>query len=101
MDLTGVIDREARSVMRHVLRGVIAIDGPSGTGKSTVARRLALDLSAGYLDTGAMYRAVTLVALRAGIALEDAASLLPRLRLTVGADPAAPLVLLAGEDVGA
>ena len=87
--------------MRHVLRGVIAIDGPSGTGKSTVARRLAFDLNAGYLDTGAMYRAVTLAALRAGVAPEDAATVLPRLRLTVGTDPAESTVLLDGEDVAA
>jgi len=78
---------------------VIAIDGPSGTGKSTVARRLALDLGAGYLDTGAMYRAVTLAALRSGVHPEEAASVLPRLRLTIGTDPADIAVLLAGEDV--
>ena len=46
---------------------LIAIDGPSGTGKSTVARRVAAELGAGYLDTGAMYRMVTLAVLRAGI----------------------------------
>ena len=85
--------------MRHVLRGVIAIDGPSGTGKSTVARRLALDLAAGYLDTGAMYRAVTLAALRAGMPGEEAVALLPRLRLTVSTDPAVQFVLLDDEDV--
>ncbi len=46
---------------------VIAIDGPSGTGKSTVALRVAAELGAGYLDTGAMYRMVTLAVLRAGV----------------------------------
>ncbi|MET3806952.1 cytidylate kinase [Nakamurella sp. UYEF19] len=46
---------------------IIAIDGPSGTGKSTVARRVAAALGAGYLDTGAMYRMVTLAVLRAGV----------------------------------
>jgi CMP/dCMP kinase len=46
---------------------VIAIDGPAGSGKSTVARRLAQRLGLGYLDTGAMYRAVTFAALRRGI----------------------------------
>jgi cytidylate kinase len=95
----GEDDREAESVRRHVLRGVIAIDGPSGTGKSTVARRLALDLGAGYLDTGAMYRALTLATLRAGLPPEEAASLLPGLRLTVSTDPAAGFVLLNVEDV--
>ena len=46
---------------------VIAIDGPAGSGKSTVARRLAVRLGLDYLDTGAMYRAVTFAALRRGI----------------------------------
>ena len=46
---------------------VIAIDGPAGSGKSTVARRLAERLELEYLDTGAMYRAVTFAALRRGI----------------------------------
>jgi cytidylate kinase len=52
---------------------VVALDGPSGTGKSTVARRLAAALGAAYLDTGAMYRAVTLAVLRAGVDPADSA----------------------------
>jgi cytidylate kinase len=51
---------------------VIAIDGPAGSGKSTVARRLAERLGLQYLDTGAMYRAVTFAALRRGIDPADA-----------------------------
>ena len=51
---------------------VIAIDGPAGSGKSTVARRLADRLGLDYLDTGAMYRAVTFAALRRGIDPADA-----------------------------
>lgn len=51
---------------------VIAIDGPAGSGKSTVARRLAERLGLTYLDTGAMYRAVTFAALRRGIDPADA-----------------------------
>ena len=51
---------------------VIAIDGPAGSGKSTVARRLAAYLGLDYLDTGAMYRAVTFAALRRGIDPADA-----------------------------
>ncbi|HEX6568156.1 MAG TPA: (d)CMP kinase [Acidimicrobiales bacterium] len=51
---------------------VIAIDGPAGSGKSTVARRLAERLGLDYLDTGAMYRAVTFAALRRGIDPADA-----------------------------
>jgi len=54
---------------------VIAIDGPAGSGKSTVARLLATRLGCLYLDTGAMYRAVAYLALRDGVALDDAASL--------------------------
>jgi cytidylate kinase len=54
---------------------VIAIDGPAGSGKSTVARLLAARLGYLYLDTGAMYRAVALLALKDGVALDDSASL--------------------------
>jgi len=46
---------------------IITIDGPAASGKSTVARLLADKLKAGFLDTGAMYRAVTLTAMQAGI----------------------------------
>lgn len=51
--------------------GVIAIDGPAGTGKSSVSKLLAHKVGAHYLDTGAMYRAATLAVLRAGVALTD------------------------------
>jgi cytidylate kinase len=54
---------------------VIAIDGPAGAGKSTVARRLAEELGFTYLDSGAMYRTVALAALRAGVDVEDAEAL--------------------------
>lgn len=54
---------------------VIAIDGPAGSGKSTVARLLAARLGYLYLDTGAMYRTVAYLALREGVALDDTASL--------------------------
>lgn len=54
---------------------VIAIDGPSGTGKSTTAKIVAKDLGITYLDTGAMYRAVTFAALEKGISPTDAAGL--------------------------
>jgi cytidylate kinase len=50
---------------------VITIDGPAGAGKSTVARTVAGELGYRYLDTGAMYRAVTLAALRAGVDSDD------------------------------
>jgi cytidylate kinase len=54
---------------------IVAIDGPAGSGKSTVARGLAQRLGFRYLDTGAMYRALTLLALEEGTDLDDEASL--------------------------
>lgn len=57
---------------RHI---IIAIDGPSGTGKSTTAKIIAKNLGITYLDTGAMYRAITLAALEAKIPPEDEAGL--------------------------
>jgi cytidylate kinase len=84
------------------LRGVVALDGPSGTGKSTVARRLAERLGASYLDTGAMYRAVTLAVLRAGVDPADLARVVPIAEsadLRMGTDPASPTVHLGDEDV--
>ena len=50
---------------------IITIDGPAGSGKSTVAERLAEKLSIAYLDTGAMYRAITLAALQRNIPLDN------------------------------
>jgi cytidylate kinase len=52
-------------------RGQITLDGPSGTGKSSVARNVARKLGAAYLDTGAMYRAATVAVLDAGVSLDD------------------------------
>lgn len=83
---------------------VIAMDGPSGTGKSTVARRLAAELGASYLDTGAMYRSATLHVLRTAVDVTDGeavAAATAQLALSMGTDPAAPSVRLAGEDVSA
>lgn len=54
---------------------VIAIDGPAGSGKSTVARRLAERLGFTYIDTGAMYRGIALLALRGGVPLTDVPAL--------------------------
>ena len=56
-------------------RVVIAIDGPAGTGKSSVSRGLARALGARYLDTGAMYRIATLAMLRGGVDLQDPESI--------------------------
>ena len=78
------------------------MDGPAGTGKSTVARRLAASLGAQYLDSGAMYRAATLGVLRAGVDPAEAAAVcaeVARRRIEVGTDPDHPTVLLDGEEV--
>lgn len=83
---------------------VIAVDGPAGTGKSSVSRGLARALGARYLDTGAMYRMVTLAVLRAGIDPADGdavAAAVDRVELAVGYDPDEDRSLLAGEDVSA
>lgn len=58
-------------MMKSGTAKVIAIDGPAGSGKSTVARALAERLGLGYLDTGAMYRAVTVAALGKGVDVSD------------------------------
>jgi CMP/dCMP kinase len=80
----------------------IAIDGPAGTGKSSVAKGLARALGARYLDTGAMYRIVTLHMLRAGVDLSDPeaiAAALPDVVLSVGYDPDIEQYYLGEEDV--
>lgn len=81
---------------------VLAVDGPSGTGKSTTCRALAKKLDAKYVDTGAMYRVATLAVLREGVDPSDAAAVnkvTADLPLTVSDDPDSTEVLLAGEDV--
>jgi cytidylate kinase len=71
---------------------VIAIDGPAGAGKSSVARALAAELGFTYLDSGAMYRCVALAALRGGVDLDDASAM--------GGVAEAISILLDGERVG-
>ncbi|CCF62982.1 Cytidylate kinase (CK) (Cytidine monophosphate kinase) (CMP kinase) [Nocardia cyriacigeorgica GUH-2] len=81
---------------------VVAMDGPSGTGKSSVSRRLAARLGARYLDTGAMYRVATLRVLREGVDLTDPAAIaaaVADLPLTIGTDPSHELIQLDGADV--
>jgi len=67
--------------------GQVTLDGPSGTGKSSVARAVAVRLGAAYLDTGAMYRAATVAVLDAGVDPEDAdavAQVVAAARIEVG-----------------
>lgn len=86
---------------------IIAIDGPAGSGKSTVAKRVAKELVFRYLDTGAMYRAVTFYALASGVRPTDVqglARIAQRDTIEFAHEPGNPFptrVLIAGEDVTA
>jgi cytidylate kinase len=73
-------------------RCVVAVDGPSGSGKSTVSRRLAIAVDGVYLDTGAMYRAVTWAVLQGGADLADPDAITKialETELSIGTDPLA------------
>lgn len=81
---------------------VVAIDGPSGSGKSSTARGVAQRLGLAYLDTGSMYRAATWGYLEAGIPDQDSAAILRLTReaeIEVGTLPASPLIVFNGVDV--
>ena len=78
---------------------IVAIDGPAGAGKSTVARRLAERLGFRYLDTGAMYRALTWLALREGLPLADGAPLGDLARKSPVVFDEVGRVFIAGSDV--
>jgi len=81
---------------------VVAIDGPAGTGKSTVSRQLAQRVGAQYLDTGAMYRAASLAVLRGEVAPDDddaVADLVGTLAIDLHDGPDGAIVILDGEDV--
>lgn len=83
-------------------RLVIAIDGPSGSGKSTTARGVASRLGLAYLDTGAMYRAVTVAFLDAGVDPADTAGVIAATRdadLEISTDPDDQWVRVNGRDV--
>ncbi|WP_183598697.1 (d)CMP kinase [Paenibacillus phyllosphaerae] len=80
----------------------VALDGPAGAGKSTVARQVAKRLGYVYVDTGAMYRAVTLAAIRSGIRPDEAdklRELVASLEIALMPGPEGQVVLLNGEDV--
>lgn len=81
---------------------IIAVDGPSGSGKSSTARGVATKLGLRYLDTGAMYRAVTWSALEHGLDLDDTAAVAERARalvLSVSTDPQRAQFAADGTDV--
>ncbi len=81
---------------------VIAMDGPAGSGKSTAARRVAAELGLRYLDTGAMYRALTWWLIDQQVELADTQAVLARLaepRIVVGTDPGGPRITVDGQDV--
>jgi CMP/dCMP kinase len=83
-------------------RGQVTLDGPSGTGKSSVARSVARRLGAAYLDTGAMYRAATVAVLDAQVDPEDAdavAEVVAGTRIEVGTAADAEVVRVDGVDV--
>jgi cytidylate kinase len=81
---------------------VIAVDGPSGSGKSSVSREVARRLELEYLDTGAMYRAACWSCLEAGLELTDSDGVAAHVRdmdLVMGTDPEDPWVTVAGRDI--
>jgi cytidylate kinase len=81
---------------------VVAVDGPSGSGKSSTARGVARALGLRYLDTGAMYRAMTWALLQRGVDVTDAAAVAaegPAVELVSGTDPEKPLIIADGTEV--
>jgi len=84
------------------VRPIVAVDGPAGSGKSSVCRGVATRAGARYLDTGAMYRAIALAVLDAGIDPEDATAVAGFARtvsLTNGTDPTDPHIGIGERDV--
>ena len=80
---------------------VIAIDGPAGAGKSTVGRAVAARLGVGYLDTGAMYRAVTFAVLQRAVDphdIDDVADVATSIELDIGDVDGSTVVIVDGED---
>ncbi len=81
---------------------VVAVDGPSGSGKSSTARGVADRLGLAYLDTGAMYRAMTWALLQRGTDLSDPAAIArdaENVVISSGTDPLAPVIEVDGRDV--
>jgi CMP/dCMP kinase len=81
---------------------VVAIDGPSGSGKSSTARAVAARLGLDYLDTGAMYRAATWLVLRSGVDRFDEQTVAARVSaatMTISLDPSNPTIAIDGDNV--
>lgn len=91
--------------MTSVANGIrVAIDGPSGSGKSSVSKKVAAHLGIGYLDTGAMYRALTWYCLDRGIDLDDqgaVADAVTAMPLEMVTDPSAPSISMGGTRIDA
>ena len=82
----------------------VAIDGPAGAGKSTIAKAVAKELNLIYVDTGAMYRAIALFMLREGVDLSDRQAIIekcPRADVTIRYEDGVQVVFLNGENVNA
>ncbi|WP_327174971.1 (d)CMP kinase [Streptomyces sp. NBC_01335] len=80
---------------------IVAIDGPSGTGKSSTSKAVAAKLGLSYLDTGAQYRAITWWMLSNGVDVSDAAAVATaagKPAIVSGTDPSAPTITVDGED---
>ena len=94
-------DEERREEIRR--SGItIAIDGPAGSGKSTISKLLATRLGIGYLDTGAMYRALTWYALEQGLDLDDHEAVVEaanRMPLVMNPDPVSPSYFVDGVEI--
>jgi len=93
--------RPLKRVLEHM---IIAIDGPSGAGKSTLGKMLAKKLGLLYLDTGAMYRAVALSAVRHSVSLDDAqrvADIAETAKIDLVGEPDSLRVILDGDEVSA
>ncbi|NOT01348.1 MAG: (d)CMP kinase [Phycisphaerales bacterium] len=81
---------------------IVTIDGPAGSGKSTVARQLAVRMDIAYLDTGAMYRTVGLAAIQERVPLDDGhaiCALIGRMEMDIGCTPSETRIRLHGKDV--
>lgn len=99
-----ILERMSATPEEHLSGFVVAVDGPSGSGKSSVSKQVARALGYGFLDTGAMYRALTWWCLETGVDLADPDAVTEaaqRLPLVIGTDPDAPTVEVDGRDVAA